>query len=75
MAPPRFVLANFAAAAVVNATRESRRGIVTTVRALSAAVASLSDGPLLVLVGAALEGSDRGQDVDGSPHRVLRQAG
>jgi uroporphyrin-III C-methyltransferase/precorrin-2 dehydrogenase/sirohydrochlorin ferrochelatase len=40
------------AAAVVNATRDSRKSIVTTVRELPSAVASFcSEGPLLVLIG------------------------
>jgi uroporphyrin-III C-methyltransferase/precorrin-2 dehydrogenase/sirohydrochlorin ferrochelatase len=40
------------AVAVVNATRDSRQSVVTTVRELPSAVASVrSEGPLLVLIG------------------------
>lgn len=64
------------AAAVVNATRENRRSIITTVQALPSAVAALpADGPLLVLAGASLEGLAQAQDRNESSHRVLQHIG
>ncbi|MBN9049504.1 MAG: uroporphyrinogen-III C-methyltransferase, partial [Rhizobiales bacterium] len=43
------------AAAIVNATRENRRSIVTTVRMLPTVITTLpSEGPLMVLIGAAM---------------------
>lgn len=64
------------AAVILNATRENRRSIVTTVQALPAAVAALPpDGPLLVLVGASLEGLAQGQGRDGACDRAFLLAG
>lgn len=64
------------AAAVVNATRESRRSIVTTVRALPAVATTLpSEGPLMVLIGAALDEVAQRQGRDPSSHRMLQHAG
>lgn len=64
------------AVAIVNATRENRRSIATVVRELPAAVAALaSAGPLLVLLGASLDGLAQGQHPEGVFHRGLQQTG
>lgn len=64
------------AAAIVNATRENRRSIVTTVRALPAVATTLpSEGPLMVLIGAAFDEVAQRQGRDPSSHRMLQHAG